>query len=59
MKLPGLKTRSVVKEHVWKMCKKLSETHAKYQKLGSEMAEVRVREALEVDKDVENDPQYN
>ena len=47
LKLPVLKTRSVVKEQVWKKCEKLSEVYSKYQKLGSEMAEVKVKEALE------------
>ena len=47
LKLPDLKTRFVVKEHIWKKCEKLSEVYSKYQKLGSEMAEVNVKEALE------------
>jgi len=47
LKLPRLKTRSVVQEDVWKKCEKLSEVYSKFQKLGSEMAEVEVKEALE------------
>ena len=47
LKLPGLKSRSLVKEQIWNNCEKLTEVYSKFQKLCSEMAEVKVKEALE------------